>query len=392
MKKTAIYFHQLMKRFLFIILFLPLLLFCGEDEGEKRCTVPPIYHSLSGDLLDTAQALADQWMEENLPEENWWNWQEAVLMFGLVKIYEYTEEPRFQAYYQSWIDYHLANEFPLMYSDHCPPGIALSALYQETCSKEYKEALDRIYTYLENEAPRTPEGGISHLPGDPQLWIDSLFMFGVVLTRLGYLTGENKYFDLITEQVDVFASLLQDEEAGLFRHAWIDGEPVPTEPVFWARGNGWVLTSLTELLSVLPSNHPKRGRVMDIYNRLVSAVVECQDNDTGLWWTVIDRPGETYLETSASALFTYSLAKGINQGLIGEEYLPNIEAGIEGLEGKISIDGEGNLILSGTSVGTQPGGFDDYAGVEVWDNVNFGIGAVILAFCEEELRQNLQKE
>ncbi len=217
-------------------------------------------------------------------------------------------------------------------------------------------------------------------------------MFGVVLTRLGYLTGENKYFDLITDQVEIFASLLQDKEEGLFRHAWIGGEQVPQEQVFWARGNGWVLTSLTELLSVLPSEHPNRSKVMDIYSQLVDAVAGYQDT-SGLWYTVMNRPGETYLETSASALFTYSLAKGINQGLIGEEYLPNIQAGIEGLKQKIYIDDEGNLILSGTSTGTQPGGFDDYNSVKLRDNVSYGIGAVILAFCERELLlQNLQTE
>ncbi len=99
MSKIATYFHfksdlprevkfkPLIRRFFFIIFFLPFLLsFCGEKDKEKWCVVPPTYHSLSGDLLDTAQALADEWMELP-PENNWWDWKEAVLMFGLVKLY-----------------------------------------------------------------------------------------------------------------------------------------------------------------------------------------------------------------------------------------------------------------------------------------------------------------
>lgn len=361
---------------------------CGGSEGASPCKPDDSTQSLEGEYISIASSIADRWISMNPSTQMAWNWGDSVLMLGIMKLYEYSGKPQYREYVENWINYHINEGYELNMSDKCPPGILAADLYQRTCDEKYKKVIDDIYFYLTKEAPKTPEGGISHLgtfaPDYPQLWIDSLFMFGMPMIRAGTITGDQKYFDLIIGQFKIFADLLQDPETGLFRHAWRDGSVVPTDPVFWARGNGWVLASLTELLSVLPENHRDRQALKGIYDPLVEAIKTWQDSENGLWFTVLNRPGETYTETSASALFVYSMLKGMNEGIIGQVFTAYAVNGIEGIRGRI-IDSPNGPIVTGTSKGTNPGNFDYYNKIGIEDDINYGVGSVILAFTEYQL-------
>jgi len=358
---------------------------CKENSGINLCTPREAVRPLEGEYISLAASIADRWISMNPSTQMVWNWGDSVLMLGIMRLYEYSVKYQYREYVENWINYHINEGYELNMSDKCPPGTLASELYQRTCDKKYKKVIDDIYFYLTKEAPKTPEGGISHLgtlaPDYPQLWIDSLFMFGMPMIRAGTITGDQKYFDLIIGQIKIFAELLQDPGTGLFRHAWREGKAVPTDPVFWARGNGWVLAALTELLSVLPENHQDRDALMVIYNPLIDAVKTWQDSASGLWFTVMNRPGETYTETSASALFVYSMLKGMNEGIIGQVFTAYAVNGIEGIRGRI-IDSPNGPIVTGTSKGTNPGDFTYYNSIGIEDDINYGVGAVILALAE----------
>lgn len=47
-------------------------------------------------------------------------------------------------------------------------------------------------------------------------------------------------------------------------------------------------------------------------------MIHLQDG-TGLWHNLLDQP-RSYLETSASAIFVYSIAKGVNEGWLSHIY------------------------------------------------------------------------
>jgi len=65
---------------------------------------------------------------------------------------------------------------------------------------------------------------------------------------------------------------------------------------------------------VLPENHPRRPAVLALYRDHVRGLAALQDG-AGLWHQLLDRP-DSYLETSASAMYVYSIARGINRGWI----------------------------------------------------------------------------
>jgi unsaturated rhamnogalacturonyl hydrolase len=56
-------------------------------------------------------------------------------------------------------------------------------------------------------------------------------------------------------------------------------------------------------------------------------VVKYQDPKTGLWYQVLDQGDRkgNYLEATASSMFVYAMAKGVNHGYLPRNYVPAIE-------------------------------------------------------------------
>jgi len=93
----------------------------------------------------------------------------------------------------------------------------------------------------------------------------------------------------------------------LFRHSWYENNEHPA--FYWGRGAGWGLMAAAELLSVLPPDHPSRGPVLAIFQRGARGAASVQSG-VGMWRQLLDK-NDSYLETSASAMFTFAIARGV---------------------------------------------------------------------------------
>ncbi|UCE05267.1 MAG: glycoside hydrolase family 88 protein, partial [bacterium] len=69
----------------------------------------------------------------------------------------------------------------------------------------------------------------------------------------------------------------------------------------------------------------------------------------GLWHQMLDDQ-ETYLETSCTAMFTFSIARGVNRGWIENVYATVAQAGWKALEKKVMEDGQIAGVCTGTAV------------------------------------------
>ena len=371
---------------------------CGDDGGGEEASAPAFVctpaspsatdpfvteRDPASEAVVLAQAIADRTLAVHEPTEIAWDWGEAVLMLGLVDLYRLTGKTAYRDYYRAWIDHHLGT-YNINMSDRCPPALSALALYQETCDDKYRTVVDDVLHYLYDVAPRTPEGGISHMGTvnifGETLWVDSLFMFGNVLIRWGELAGDERALGEFSKQFDVFANLLQ-AEGGLFTHAYAwPGDQ--DEGVYWARGNAWVTASGYEYLRVRKARGETDAAVEASLAKQVSAILDTQDQASGMWWTVMSRPGEIYLETSATALFALGMARGYRYGYLDASVLPAIDAAMTGVGAMIEQDAQGRPVVTGTSGPTTVGQFKDYAAVELGDDISYGVGAVILALIE----------
>ncbi len=248
-----------------------------------------------------------------------------------------------------------------------------------------RTVVDDALRYIYEDALRTPEGGLNHLGVvdlvGVSMWIDTLFMVGNVLTGWGEVHRDARALDEFTEQLGIFTTALQGD-LGFYKHAARSAFP-QDDDVYWGRGNGWVLAATFDHLRV------RRVRGEDLPPdtlsaalRLVDAVIEWQNTESGLWWTVVNRPGASYLETSASALFAFGLARGYRYGFLDDSVLPTIEAAMRGVRSRITGADAGEPVVTGVSGPTSVGDFAYYASVPVEDDLPYGIGAVLLALTE----------
>lgn len=183
-------------------------------------------------------------------------------------------------------------------------------------------------------------------PQPNTLWLDDMFMGVPAIAQMGKLTGDAKYYDEAVKQVLSFADKMFNKDKGVFMHGWV--ESMPTHPEFrWARANGWAFMAMAELLEVLPENHPQRAKVLQLYREHARGLASYQSG-SGFWHQLLDR-SDSYLETSATAIYTYAYARGINRGWIdGKTYGPMTLLAWNAVTTKVNPKGQ----VEGTCVGT----------------------------------------
>jgi rhamnogalacturonyl hydrolase YesR len=118
--------------------------------------------------------------------------------------------------------------------------------------------------------------------------------------------------------------------------------------------------------------------VLQQYRAHVRGLASYQDS-TGLWHQLIDR-SDSYLETSASAMYVYSIARGINRGwLDGKAYGPMVSLGWNAVAQKVNATGQVEGTCIGTGMGFDPA-FYYFRPVSVF--AAHGYGPVLLAGAE----------
>lgn len=184
------------------------------------------------------------------------------------------------------------------------------------------------------------------------LWLDDLYMSVPCLAQAGKLTGERRYYDDAARQILQFADRMFVRDRKLFMHAW--NQEMEYHPAFhWARANGWAFMAMSELLDVLPADHPARPRVLALFKQHAEGLVSHQGH-AGLWHQLLDRR-EAYEETSASAMFVFGLARGINRGwLDAKAFGPAVAIGWNAVAGKVNAKGQVENVCVGTGVGWEP--------------------------------------
>jgi len=288
--------------------------------------------------------------------------------------------------------------------DALNPGKTVLALWQITHDERYKNAATILRHQL-GPQPRTSDGGFWHKQRyTNQMWLDGIYMASPFYAECAKLFGEPEAsFDDIAKQFRLIDEHTYDAKTGLNYHGWDAAKVQPwANPAtgcssnFWGRALGWYAMALVDTLDYFPTNHPARPQIIATLKKLSAGVVKFQDAKTGLWWQVMDQDGRqgNYLEATASAMFVYALAKGVNHGYLSREYVPAIKKGYAGIiNNLIKPDGEKGWSLtkccSVAGLGGSPsngkmrdGSFDYYVGEPVVSNDLKGAGPFILAGIE----------
>lgn len=243
---------------------------------------------------------------------------------------------------------------------------------------DLRPVIDHYLNYIMTKEFRLKDGTLARNRPQPNtLWLDDLYMSLPAIAQMGVLTGENKYFDEAVKQYRLFAERMFNPEKGLYMHGWVqDMDPHPQ--FHWARANGWALMTKIELLDALPVNHPGRPYILQMLKAHVKGLAALQDG-TGFWHQLLDR-NDSYLETSATAIYTYCIARAVNKGwLDAKAYGPMALLAWNAVSTKINVNGQVEGTCVGTGMGFDPA-FYYYRPVNVFAAHSYG--PVLLAGAE----------
>jgi unsaturated rhamnogalacturonyl hydrolase len=194
---------------------------------------------------------------------------------------------------------------------------------------------------------RLPDGTLAReRPQAVSLWADDMYMGVPALAELGRMTGDRTYYDDAVKNVLQMSAYMFNPQLNIYTHGWNANNPDAPQ-FYWGRANGWAVLTMSDLLDVLPKDHPGYPKVLEQLRRTLKGIAQLQSG-SGLWHQMLDR-NDSYLETSASAIFTYVFAHAVNQGWVSPTTYGSIAlAGWAGVSTRINDKGQ----VEGTCVGT----------------------------------------
>ncbi|PWS32372.1 glycoside hydrolase family 88 protein [Pedobacter paludis] len=339
-----------------------------------------------------------------------WSYDMGVVLEGAAMVWRNTGNGDYFKYIQSSMDAYIdkagnirtykGEDFNI---DNVKNGRALLLLYKVTGQQKYLTAATQLYDQLQKQ-PRTKEGGFWHKKIYPnQMWLDGLYMGEPFYAEYAALMNKDAAFDDVAKQFILMEKYARDAKTGLLYHGYDESrteqwanKTTGTSPNFWARAMGWYMMALVDVLDNFPKNHPKRAELIAILNRTATATVKYQDAKSGVWFDIMDLPIKkgNYLESSASSMFVYGLAKGVRKGYLPQTFMMAANKGYAGLK-KEFVSSAGaerinlNKTVSVSGLGGKPkyrdGSFEYYISEKVITNDPKGMGAFICAAAEMEI-------
>lgn len=342
-------------------------------SGDSPDNPGPLATDLSPALTHTAirqavRKVAD-WQLARSEQRFNQQWTYAALYDGMLAASKATGDSRYHdavVQMSQRFDWKLLNaRFP--HADDMALGQSYLDLYLETHDPvrmaDTKAALDQLVV--------RPDDSTKLL-----WWCDALFMAPPVLARASAATGDRRYLDTMDrEWWQTSASLYDPTEHLYFRDSrYFTQKQENGQKLFWARGNGWVMGAFAKVLEVMPEDYPSRAKYIAQYREMAARIASIQGKD-GLWRSgLLDPAAYDLPEISGSAFFTYSLAWGINHGVLDRAtYEPVVKRSWAGILKHVYADGRLGSIQP---IDGQPGKFKPSA------SYVYGVGGFLLAGAE----------
>lgn len=363
-------------------------------------------------LLKKSSPQAPAWNMEHIKGglKSSWNYIDGCMVKALLDLYHITKEEKYLAFADSFIDYFVQEDGSInSYDpeecniDNVNAGKTLFDLYNLTGKEKYRKAIDTVYSQLKLQ-PRTSSNNFWHKMIYPnQIWLDGLYMAQPFYMQyeLTYNGGKNCQ-DSIQQFLHV-RELMRDTRNGLYYHAYDDSRQsfwcdkvTGLSDNFWLRALGWFAMALIDTAEIMPESlAAEKAQLLAIYQELIDAMLPYQDEETGMWYQVVNRGGiaPNYLETSGSAIFAYAIMKSVRLGFLNESYFQYGRKAFDGICKKYLSEEDGELQLGGiclvaglgNSKGKhemREGTFDYYMKEPVVKNEAKGVAPLILAYVE----------
>lgn len=300
-----------------------------------------------------------------------WNYANANTLLGILNLYYVSDDFKLRQFVEAY-DKHIFDNYNFFEQQYVSDRIMRGAYFRlfranmlddtsgsilplaematsTLVNQDRKDLLNKTLDYVLHQQSRLDDGTLCRPePLDETVWADDMFMSVPFLLRMAKLNNDNSLYDEAAFQVLNINKHLTDKSTGLCRHGWYNSTQ-ELSPVAWARANGWIVWAMSDALLRLPANHKDYEKIKEILiDRL--DVLPTYQSQSGLWHQIIDNP-DSYLETSASAMFALGLATAINNDWITDKYIPQLELAWQAISEQVDECGKVNGICPGTDMG-----------------------------------------
>lgn len=370
----------------------------------------------SREYLSWAQRMADSDIKRN--PEAWmvdfntkprWNYTHGLMCSAMERVWRATGDEKYYNYIAEYADRMIEEDGTIKtynqgdYNiDMINSGKFLFTMWKETGDPKYEKAIHLLREQMKAH-PRTSEGGFWHKKIYPhQMWLDGLYMGSPFLVQYANEFGENELYDEVALQVRLITKHARDSATGLFYHGWDESreqawsnKETGLSPHVWGRGMGWYAMALVDILELFPKEHEEYEQILGVARGMAEAIAGHQDEQSGVWYQVVNMPGEegNYLEASASSMFVYFLSKGVRLGYLDQTYYAVAEKGFQGIidefikvnETEDGEDVELTQVCAVAGLGGNPyrdGSYEYYVNETIRSNDPKGVGPFIMLCLE----------
>ena len=338
-----------------------------------------------------------------------WNYEDGCMLIACKDLYDVTEDQKYFDFIENYLKTYITDEGDILYYekdnyniDNILSGRALYFMYDKTGDEKYRKAIEVLMDQLRSH-PRCETGNFFHKKIYPdQIWLDGLYMaqpfYMEYETRYD---GKEKYNDIIDQFKNV-EKYLGNKEKCLNYHAcditkkafWANKEN-GCSANFWLRSMGWYMMALVDVMDLMSEEiFEQYAYLRDIYREHVDGLLKYQDEKSGMFYQVIDRPDVdgNYLETSGTSMIAYAILKGVRKGLLlSEKYLPVGKKIMEGLINDKLLEVNGRVELTGICqvAGLGPegnprrdGSVEYYLSEKIVSDDSKGVGPFLMAYSE----------
>ena len=366
-------------------------------------------------------AMIQRYTPDTLPPAGSMFYFHGVFLSGMQRLYLLTKDKKYFQYIKEWADCVIGSNGEIYGIDHevtewihepnwaeglktqaitmldCKqPVILLYNLYKETGEAKYKNAIEKISQSM-YYWPVNNYGGYWHMMHQHhQMWMDGLYMVGPLSVMYSDFSGDNRLRERAIKQAFLMDDYMKDEKSGLYFHGWDPSKEMGwadkktgLSSQIWGRAVGWYAVAILDMLDYIPKDNIAISRLKQIESDLLKSLVEYQDEKTGMWFNVLDKPEKegNWIESSCTNLFIYAYAKAIRTGVIGKEYSKVLEKAYKGIIDELYYDDDGLLVVDNTCIGTciDEGTYEHYVNRKKVKNDLHGMGAFVLMCTEMEM-------
>lgn len=356
---------------------------------------------------------AENYIREYLTEyqnyKDYWNYEDGCVLIGAKQLYEATGEEGYFTFIETYLKHFVMDDGTIAHYqtdkfniDSINSGKILFFMYDKTGEEKYRKAIEFVMDQLRNH-PRCKCGNFFHKQIYPdQIWLDGLYMAQPFYMEYETKFDKKEQYNDIINQFENVQKYLYDKDKGLCYHAcdeakvqfWSDKE-TGCSANFWLRSMGWYLMALVDTMDVMSIEiYEQYRKLQDIFKLMLKGILHYQDEETGLFYQVIDRSDVegNYLETSGSAMIGYAIMKACRMGILLKEKYEPIGTGIfESLiENKLqeensSMHLKGICEMAGLGPENRPerdGSVSYYLSEKIVDDDPKGVGPFMMAYAQ----------